>query len=120
MSEERDSVAAGVAEAAGQPGRPRPSLSALAIRPPGGTLMLSLAVVVLGLFSLLRLSVDLLPAITYPRVGVRISAPGVAPEVAVEEITRPLEEALAATEGVVQVYSQTREGQVSVDLFFQP
>lgn len=30
------------------------------------------------------------------------------------------QEALAATEGVVQVYSQTREGQVSLSLFFQP
>lgn len=35
-------------------------------------------------------------------------------------MTRPLEEALATTEGVVQVYSQTREGQVSIDLFFEP
>lgn len=95
------------------------SLSGLAIRRPIGTLMLSLTVVVLGIFFLSRLSVDLLPSITYPRVGVRISAPGVSPEVAVEEITRPLEEALATTEGVTQVFSQTREGQVSVDLYFQ-
>ncbi len=96
------------------------SVSGLAIRRPIGTLTISLTVVVLGLFFLARLPVDLLPSITYPRIGVRLNAPGVAPEVAVEEITRPLEEALAATEGVVQVYSQTREGQVSVDLFFQP
>jgi multidrug efflux pump subunit AcrB len=85
-----------------------------------GTLMLAATVVVLGLFFLFRLPVDLLPAITYPRIGVRVDAPGVAPSVAVEEITRPLEEALAATEGVVQVYSQTREGQVSINLYFQP
>lgn len=82
--------------------------------------MLALTAVVLGLFFLFRLPVDLLPSITYPRIGVRLDAPGVSPEVAVEEITRPLEEALAATEGVVQVYSQTREGRVSVDLYFQP
>ncbi|NMO22780.1 AcrB/AcrD/AcrF family protein [Pyxidicoccus fallax] len=83
-------------------------------------MMLALTAVVLGLFFLFRLPVDLLPSITYPRIGVRLDAPGIAPEVAVEEITRPLEEALAATEGVVQVYSQTREGRVSVDLYFQP
>jgi multidrug efflux pump subunit AcrB len=82
--------------------------------------MLTLTVLVMGAFFLMRLHVDLLPSITYPRIAVRITAPGISPEVAVEEITRPLEEALAATEGVVQVYSQTREGQVSVDLFFQP
>ncbi|WP_233501594.1 efflux RND transporter permease subunit [Acaryochloris thomasi] len=82
--------------------------------------MLTLAVVVLGVFFLSTLQVDLLPAITYPRIGVRIDAPGVSPEVAVDEVTEPLEEALAATEGVVQVYSQTREGRISLDLFFQP
>ncbi len=96
------------------------SLSGLAIRRPIGTGMLALMILVLGGFYLTRLNVDLLPSITYPRIGVRLQAPGVSPEVAVEEITRPLEEALAATEGVVQVYSQTREGQVSVDLFFKP
>jgi multidrug efflux pump subunit AcrB len=96
------------------------SLSATSIRQHIGTLMLTLTVIVLGVFFLAQLQVDLLPSITYPRIGVRLSAPGVSPEVAVEEITKPLEEALSATEGVVQVYSQTREGQVSLDLYFKP
>ncbi len=96
------------------------SISAIAIRRHIGTLMLTLAVIVLGVFFLSQIQVDLLPSITYPRIGVRMSAPGVSPEVAVEEITKPLEEALSATEGVVQIYSQTREGQVSLDLYFEP
>ncbi|MBE9179783.1 efflux RND transporter permease subunit [Oculatella sp. LEGE 06141] len=96
------------------------SISALAIQQHIGTLMLTLAMIVIGVFFIFNLQVDLLPSITYPRIGVRLDAPGVSPEVAVDEITRPLEEALSATEGVVQVYSQTREGQVSVDLFFRP
>ncbi len=96
------------------------SLSAIAIRRHIGTLMLTLTVIVLGIFFFTQIQVDLLPSITYPRIGVRVSAPGVSPEVAVDEITKPLEESLSATEGVVQVYSQTREGQVSLDLFFEP
>ncbi len=96
------------------------SISATAIRRHIGTLMLTLAVIVMGFFFTTTLPVDLLPSITYPRIGVRLEVPGVSPEVAVDEVTRPLEEALVATEGVVQVYSQTREGQVSLDLFFQP
>lgn len=99
---------------------PQFSFSGLAIRRHIGTLMLTLTVVVLGVFFLLRLQVDLLPSITYPRIGLRLDAPGITPNVAVEEITKPLEEALARTDGVVQIYSQTREGQVNVDLFFQP
>ena len=96
------------------------SISGIAIRQHIGTLMLTLAIVVVGVFFVTTLQVDLLPSITYPRIGVRVEAPGIAPEVAVDEITKPLEEALSATEGVVQVYSQTREGQVSLDLFFKP
>ncbi|MBW4644158.1 MAG: efflux RND transporter permease subunit [Goleter apudmare HA4340-LM2] len=96
------------------------SISAISIRRHVGTLMLTLAVLVMGLFFIVRLPVDLLPSITYPRIGVRIQAPGISPEVAVDEVTKPLEEAFAATEGVLQVFSQTREGQVSLDLYFQP
>jgi multidrug efflux pump subunit AcrB len=96
------------------------SISALSIRQHIGTLMLTLAVIVIGVFFIIRLPVDLLPSITYPRIGVRIEAPGISPEVAVDEITKPLEEAFSATEGVIQVFSQTREGQVSLNLYFQP
>ncbi|NEO27028.1 MAG: efflux RND transporter permease subunit, partial [Kamptonema sp. SIO4C4] len=96
------------------------SISALAIRQHIGTLMLTLAAVVVGFFCLTRLPVDLLPSITYPRIAVRLEAVGISPEVAVDEITRPVEEAMATTDGVEQVVSQTREGRVRVDLYFQP
>ncbi|BAZ16293.1 acriflavin resistance protein [Calothrix sp. NIES-4071] len=96
------------------------SISAISIRQHIGTLMLTLAVIVMGVFFILKLPVDLLPSITYPRIGINITAPGISPEVAIDEVTRPLEEAFAATEGVVQIFSQTREGQINLNLFFQP
>ena len=77
----------------------RLSLSNLAIRQHIATLVLTVTVIVLGLFVIQQIPVDLLPSITYPRIGVRADAPGVSPEVAVDEVTRPLEEALSATEG---------------------
>jgi len=97
-----------------------PSLSGIAIRRHIGTLMLTLTVIVVGIFLLLRLQVDLLPSITYPRIGVRVQAPGISPEVAIEEVTKPLEEGLSATEGVTLIYSQTREGSISLNLYFEP
>ncbi|MBD2488851.1 efflux RND transporter permease subunit [Aulosira sp. FACHB-615] len=96
------------------------SISAISIRQHIGTLMLTLAVIIMGVFFIVKLPVDLLPSITYPRIGVRIQAPGISPEVAIDEVTKPLEEAFSATEGVLQVFSQTREGQISLDLYFQP
>jgi len=102
------------------PSSPGFSLSTLSIRQHIGTLMLTLTVIVVGIFFITQLPVDLLPSITYPRIGVRLAAPGISPEVAIDEITRPLEEALSTTDGVVQIYSQTREGQVNLDLYFKP
>jgi multidrug efflux pump subunit AcrB len=96
------------------------SISGLSISRHIGTLMLALAVIVVGLFYTYRLPVDLLPSITYPRIGARLEVTGIAPDIAVDTITRPLEEALATTEGVEQIYSQTREGRVRIDLYFQP
>jgi multidrug efflux pump subunit AcrB len=96
------------------------SISTLSIRQYIGTLMLTLTVIIVGIFFITQLPVDLLPSITYPRIGVRLTAPGISPEVAIDEITRPLEEALSTTDGVVQIYSQTREGQVNLDLYFNP
>ena len=95
------------------------SISAIAIRRHIGTLMLTLAIFVMGAFYISRLQVDLLPSIVYPRIGVQVNVAGITPEVAINEVTKPLEEALAITEGVNQLFSRTREGQVRVDLFFE-
>jgi multidrug efflux pump subunit AcrB len=92
--------------------------SALAIRQHIGTLMLTIAIFVMGAFFITRLQVDLLPAIVYPRIGVQLNVPGITPEVGITQVTKPLEEILATTQGVNQIFSRTREGQVRVDLFF--
>jgi multidrug efflux pump subunit AcrB len=56
------------------------SVSGIAIRRHIGTLMLTVSVIVLGVFFLTTLQVDLLPSITYPRVGVRLEVPGISPK----------------------------------------
>ncbi|NJK34374.1 MAG: efflux RND transporter permease subunit [Oscillatoriales cyanobacterium SM2_2_1] len=94
------------------------SLSTLSIRRHIGTLMLMIAIMAVGVFTASRLSVDLLPSISYPRVAVQLEIPGASPEISVTEVTRPLEETLASVEGVNQIFSRTSEGRVRVDLFF--
>lgn len=95
------------------------SISAIAIRRHIGTLAITVAVLVVGTIFLLEIPVNLLPSITYPRIRVEVQTPGVSPMVAVEEVAKPLEEALRATEGVLQIYSETEEGEVEVDLYFE-
>ena len=94
-------------------------LAAWSIRHPVGVSMIALAVIVLGVFSLGRLSIDLLPHIIYPDVRVRILDPGVPATVMEDRVTRQLEEQLAITEDAVSVQSSTSQGAARVDLSFQ-
>ena len=94
-------------------------LAALSVRHPVGVSMIALAVVVLGLFSLGRLGVDLLPHLIYPEIRVRILDPGVPGNIMEDQVTRQLEEQLAITEDAIAVQSETSEGQSQVSLTFE-
>jgi hydrophobe/amphiphile efflux-1 (HAE1) family protein len=93
-------------------------LAGWSIRHPIGVSMLALTVVVLGVFSLDRLGINLLPDLIYPEVRVRINDPGVPALIMEDRVTRQLEEQLAITENAVSVLSNSTEGQSSVDLSF--
>ncbi|WP_151670222.1 efflux RND transporter permease subunit [Nitrincola schmidtii] len=88
------------------------------IRHPVGVTMIALAVIVLGVFSLSRLSVDLLPRLIYPEIRVSITDQGVPAVVMEDRVTRFLEEQLAVTEDMVNIQSSTSQGRASVDLIF--
>ena len=79
-------------------------LASWSIRRPISVLMLSLTVVVLGLFALEQLRIDLLPHIIYPEVRVRIIDPGVPARIMEDKITRQLEEQLAITEDLSLIH----------------
>ena len=93
-------------------------IAAWSIRHPVGVSMIALAVIVLGLFSLGRLAIDLLPHLIYPEIRVRIIDPGVPATVMEDKVTRQLEEQLAITEDAISVQSETVLGMSSVDLSF--
>ena len=89
-----------------------------AINHPVGTVMLALAVVIIGFFALKKINIDLLPQIIYPEVRVRIINAGVPAKIMEDEITRQLEEQLAITEDAIHVESTTTEGRSAVNLSF--
>ena len=88
-------------------------LASWSVRRPIAVVMLALTVVVLGLFSLDRLAIDLLPHIIYPEVRVRILDPGVPSRIMEDQITRQLEEQLAITEEAIAIANDSRFGLVS-------
>ncbi len=85
-----------------------------AIERPVSTLLGALTVVVLGVFSLLRLPVSLLPSLERPGLTITATAPGSAREELLERVTRPLEQRLAAVPGVTAVRSTTGDGFATV------
>ncbi len=85
-------------------------IARVSIHRPVTTAMAFLAVVLLGLVSLRRLSVDLLPDIGYPRLSVSTRFPGVAPEEIETLVTAPLEAASSRIPGLRGVDSVSREG----------
>ncbi len=94
-------------------------IAAWSIHHPIGVVMITLALMVLGLFALDRLNIDLLPHIIYPEVRARIMDPGVPATIMEDEITRQLEEQLAITEDAIFVESETSEGRSAVSLAFE-
>ena len=86
------------------------SLPELATRRPVATLMIFLAVMLMGVVSVSRLSVDLLPDLSYPVFAVRTNCPNTAPEEVENLVTRPIEEAVAGVPGVLSLSSTSGDG----------
>ncbi len=86
------------------------SLTEIAVKRPVATIMFFIGIILLGVISLRNLSVDLLPAIAYPKITVVTEYPGALPEEIEKIITRPLEAQLSPISGVKNIKSVSREG----------
>ena len=86
------------------------SLPRIAIARPVAVAMFFLGVVFLGVLSFVRLPIDLLPDVAYPRLVVYTTHPGAAPAEVERFVTEPVEQAVSTVPGVQQVESVTREG----------
>ncbi|HEX2093171.1 MAG TPA: efflux RND transporter permease subunit [Longimicrobiaceae bacterium] len=86
------------------------SLPRIAIARPVAVAMFFLGVVFLGVLSFLRLPIDLLPDVAYPRLVVYTENPSAAPAEVERFVTEPVEQAVSTVPGVQRVESVTREG----------
>jgi hydrophobic/amphiphilic exporter-1 (mainly G- bacteria), HAE1 family len=85
---------------------------------PVAVLMVFLAAVVFGYFSLGRLPVTLMPEMSYPTLTVRTEYPGAAPEEVENDISRRIEEQLGVIGGLNEISSISRAGVSDVVLEF--
>ena len=92
------------------------SIPRLAIERPITMFMLSAVVMLIGLLSLARLPVDLMPDVSFPSITVRVGYAGVGPLEMEELVTRPIEQALSAVAGLERLESTSSEGSARVTL----
>ncbi len=80
--------------------------------------MATVAITLLGMISLSRLKVNLLPDLSYPTITIRTELPGAAPAEVENLISRPIEEAAGVVRNVRSVRSVSRSGQSDVIVEF--
>ncbi len=95
------------------------SISEIAIKRPVFTVMVTLALMVLGVMGLSRLGTDLFPDITFPVVVVNVPYPGASPREVEQLVSKPLEDAVVSLNGIDQLKSTSREGLSTVVIIFK-
>jgi HAE1 family hydrophobic/amphiphilic exporter-1 len=88
------------------------------IEHPVPTLMLFLALLILGIYSLLHIPLELSPKEEYPRISVDTQWPGASPEQVQVYLTSPLEELCSSVKGVRKIESSSSIGNSSITIEF--
>ncbi|MCB1768869.1 MAG: efflux RND transporter permease subunit, partial [Candidatus Competibacteraceae bacterium] len=96
-------------------------LPELCIKRPVLATVMSLAIILIGVITFLRLPVREYPNIDAPIVSVRTVYPGASAEIMESQVTQPLEDSLAGIEGVRTIKSVSREevSQITVEFLLE-
>ncbi|HRD67183.1 MAG TPA: efflux RND transporter permease subunit [Candidatus Competibacter sp.] len=96
-------------------------LPELCIKRPVLATVMSLAIILIGVISFLRLPVREYPNIDAPIVSVRTVYPGASAEIMESQVTQPLEDSLAGIEGIRTIKSVSREevSQITVEFLLE-
>ncbi len=97
---------------------PQRGLSAWCIDHPVATVLLTLALVLLGLFAFPRLPVAPLPQTEFPTIQINARLPGASPETMASAVATPLEVGLSGIPGITEMSSTSSLGSVSITLQF--
>jgi len=90
-----------------------------AIKLPIFTTMMMAALVVLGIFSYMRLGVELMPNMEFPYVIVQTTLSGASPEEIETSVTKPIEEAVNGISGIDELSSYSNESSSIVVVKFE-
>ncbi|GGI18010.1 efflux RND transporter permease subunit [Oxalicibacterium faecigallinarum] len=95
------------------------NISELCIRRPVMTVLLSIAIVVIGAFSYVKLPIAALPSYDTPVINVTGVLPGASPEVMASSVALPLEKQFSTIAGLSTISSTSTLGNTSITLEFE-
>ncbi|HEX4857691.1 MAG TPA: efflux RND transporter permease subunit, partial [Usitatibacteraceae bacterium] len=85
-------------------------ITEISVKNPVFATMMMVGLMVMGLFAYMRLPVDQMPDVTFPFVQVTTPYPGASSEAVMQDVTRPIEEAVNTISGIKSIRSFSREG----------
>lgn len=94
------------------------SLTSFAVRRPVTTVAATLGIILLGGVSITKLPVSLLPDVELPVLTIRTTYPGAAATEVSRFIAEPIEKAVAATPGIVELRSVSRNNEATTTIHF--
>ena len=94
------------------------NISRVFIDRPVATMLLSVAILILGIVSFRLLPVAPLPNMDFPVITVQASLPGASPEVMASTVATPLERSLGTIAGVQQMSSRSSQGSTQIIIEF--
>ena len=94
------------------------NLSALFIRRPVATTLMTIGIVLSGLFAYAKLPVSPLPQVDFPTISVNASLPGASPDTVATSVASPLERHLGQIADVTEMTSSSSVGQTRIILQF--
>ena len=94
------------------------NLSALFIRRPVATTLLTIGLALSGIGAVLNLPVSPLPQVDFPVITVSANIPGASPDTMASSVATPLERRLGVISGVNEMTSSSSNGQTRINLQF--
>ncbi len=95
------------------------SIYSSAVKKPVTTIMIFIAVIVLGIYSVIKLPVDLYPEIEFPAITVFTTYPGASARDIETNLTEPIEDALNTVDELKEIRSVSRDNLSIVTLEFE-
>ncbi|MBE0584968.1 MAG: efflux RND transporter permease subunit, partial [Desulfofustis sp.] len=94
------------------------NISSFTTSRPVFTIMVTLIIILIGIVSLSRLPIDLLPEISYPVLSINTAYGNAAPEEVEKLVTEVIEGAVSAIQGIKEITSESTEGNSRVRVSF--